>query len=126
MFSGTKIKLNGRDVVVPPISLGQLRNGTLERLHEHDQLVAAGKTFEAIQLRGEILLEALRRNYPDFSEDEFFSYLDMGNIGPLWLSIISGSGFLPGEVQAALTALSGTSDQSTEASPPPTDGLIAK
>lgn len=103
MFGGTKIKINEEEFIVPPLSLGQLRNGAMTKLREHDELVAAGKTFEATVVRGDIILEALRRNYPDFEEKKLFDWLDMANTSDLWLSVLGASGFMPGEDQAAET-----------------------
>jgi hypothetical protein len=115
MLAGTKIKIGDKELVVPPISLGQLRNGTLTLLKQHDDLVAEGKTFDAMIIRGEVILSALHRNYPDFPEDELYAYLDMSNVGPLWLTILGASGFMPGEGTAAVeTAQPGTSGPSTE------------
>lgn len=115
MFGGLKITIDGADYVVPPLSLGQLRNGVLKKLQEHDELLASGKVFEATVLRGEVILEALRRNYPDFAEDTLMSFLDMGTIGPIWLAVLGASGFSPGEVAAAVDAALGTSAPSTGA-----------
>jgi hypothetical protein len=126
MFAGVKIKIGADEFIVPPISLGQLRNGTLTKLKEHDLLVAEEKTFEAVILRGEIILEALQRNYPDFAPDELWNYLDLENCGPLWLAVLGASGFTPGEDRAVRAEVTGTSSPSTEASPPLTGGLITK
>jgi hypothetical protein len=83
--------------VVPPLTLGQLRSGVLALLQQHDALIAESKIFEAMELRGQVILTALRRNYPDFPEDKLFNFLDMNNNGPIWLSILGVSGFTPGE-----------------------------
>jgi hypothetical protein len=103
MFTGNKIKLGTEEYIIPPISLGQLRNGLLQRLQEHDTLVADNKTFEAMDIRGQIILAALRRNYPDIDENMVFDNLDMNNTGPIWLTILGASGFLPGETEAVGT-----------------------
>jgi hypothetical protein len=124
MYRGTKITIGDEEFIVPPISLGQLRNGMLARLKEHDQLVNDGKLFETVELRGQIILEALRRNYPDFPEEKLLSFLDMGNTAPIWLSILGASGLNQGEAQAVRAI--GTSGPSTEASPQPTGGPTPK
>lgn len=126
LFVGTPIKIGDKEFIVPPLSLGQLRNGALTKLKEHDLKLAEGQTWEAMVLRGEIILEALRRNYPDFEEQTLFDWLDVGNCGPLWLSVLGASGFTPGEVKAAGTTENGTSVRSTEVLPPLTDGPITK
>ena len=114
MFAGTKVRIGEEEYTIPPISLGQLRNGTMALLKQHDELVAGGNTFEAMLIRGEVLLSALRRNYPDFAEDKLYDFLDMDNTGRLWLNILGASGFTQGEATAA-ERNSGTSDQSTGA-----------
>lgn len=116
MFAGMKIKIGDKELVIPAISLGQLRNGTMALLKQHDELIAAGDTFPAWEIRGQVLLSALRRNHPDFPEDEFLDYLDLQNAGPIWLYVLGVSGFAPGEIQAATAvATDGISVPSTEA-----------
>ena len=56
--------------------------------------------FDLQLLRGEIIFAALKRNYPEFSEDKFFGWIDLSNIGPLWLAVLGLSGLLPGETPA--------------------------
>lgn len=115
MFAGTKVMIGGKEYIIPPISLGQLRNGTLPLLQKHDELLAEGKAFEAYEIKGQVILNALRRNYPDFDEEELFGFLDMTNTPPLWLQILGISGFTPGETQAAVGTTDGISGPSTEA-----------
>lgn len=115
MFPGNKITIEGEDFTVPALSLGQLRNGVLKQLEEHDKVLAEGGVFAAAEIRGNIILAALRRNYPDFSEDKLFAHLDLANTGQLWLSVLGASGFTPGEAQAADGKASGTSVPSTAA-----------
>lgn len=103
MFPGKTIKLGDEEFVVPALSLGQLRNGVLDQLQEHDKLVAEGKTFEAMDIRGKVILVAMQRNYPDFSEEKLLTYLDLQNTTEVWLSVLGLSGFSLGENQAAQT-----------------------
>jgi hypothetical protein len=120
MFAGLKITLGEGEYIIPPISLGQLRSGLLAQLQQHDALVNEGKVFEAMSIRAEVILAALRRNYPDFPEQQLLDNIDLGTCGPIWMSILGASGFTPGEVVAATatTAASkgnGTLSLSTEA-----------
>lgn len=103
-FGGTPIKIGDEEYIVPALSLGQLRNGMLKKLQEHDALVAEGKIFDTLTLRGEVILEALRRNYPDFPEEKLFDHLDMANTGQVWLAVLGASGFNLGEAQARAPA----------------------
>lgn len=103
MFVGTKLKINNRELVMPGLSLGQLRGGVTDKLAQHDTLINEGKIFESVVLRGEVILLALRRNYPDFNETELFDYLDLNTVKPLWNAVLGMSDLLPGETLAAET-----------------------
>lgn len=123
LFAGMKVVIGEEEFIVPPLSLGDLRSGVLVQLKEHDELVANGNPFEAMQLRGEIILVALKRNYPDFPEQKLWDWLDVSNIRDLWMAVLGNSGFTPGEAQAATTEkINGISSPSIGALPPPTDG----
>ena len=126
MYSGKEIVIEGEKYILPPISLGQLRNGMIAKFTEHDKLAADGKLWEFTALRGEIILAALRRNYPDFPEDKLMGFLDVSNISPLWLHILGVSGLLPGETPAAIVTEPGTLNPSTDLSPQPTDGPTSR
>lgn len=97
MYNGLKIKINEEELIVPALSLGQLRNGGLAILQEHDKLLAENNTFEAMQLRGDLIFLALQRNYPDFDKNKLLDFLDMANSGTIWLAVLGSSGFTPGE-----------------------------
>lgn len=128
-YGGTPFKIGDEEYLVPALSLGQLRSGLLEKLKLHDELVAEGKIFETMTLRGEVILAALRRNYPDFPEEKLFSFLDMANTSPMWLTVLGASGLGVGEreePQAPAKPPNGTFGPSTEVSQPPTDGLTAR
>lgn len=125
-FPGNVFKIGDESYVVPALSLGQLRSGLLAKLQEHDKLVAEGKIFETVTLRGEIILAALRRNYPDFSEAKLFDCLDMATTGPIWLAVLGASGLGVGETPTVPRAPNGTFAPSTEASPLPTAGPTPK
>jgi hypothetical protein len=101
VYKGATVQIGDESVVIPPLSLGQLRNGLIEKLAEHDQLLADGKTFEMFVKRGEIIFEALKRNYPDFDQTKFFDFLDVRNTQEIWLTVLGMSGFTQGEAQAA-------------------------
>lgn len=109
MLKGYSVNIKGTEYMVPPLSLGLLRSGALDMLREHDKLVEAGDSFGYMELRGKIILLALRRNYPEFPEEMLFDFLDLSNVGTIWLSILGASGFSPGEeVAAAKTEEPGT------------------
>lgn len=101
MFKGKKMTLGEREFVVPALSLGQLRNGGVELLRQHDETSAKGQGFDAMELRGKLIHLALQRNYPDLTEEDVFGLLDMANTGEVWQTVLGLSGFTSGEVSAA-------------------------
>lgn len=101
MYPGITIKIDGTDYIVPALSLGQLRRTGLAKIREHDELIAADKTFDAVVLRGDVIVLALQRNYPDISPDRVMDWLDMSNSQQIWLAVLGASGYLPGEQTAA-------------------------
>lgn len=127
-YTGVPFKIGEEEYLVPALSLGMLRGGLLDKLKLHDDYVAEGKIFETMLIRGEVILAALRRNYPDFSEEKLVNFLDMSNTGPIWLAVLGASGLGVGETQtpAQTGKPNGTYDQSTAPSPQPTDGLTAR
>lgn len=117
MIPGKKIILAGKEYVLPPLTLGQLRNGALELIKEHDKIVTEGNSFDSFEIRGKIVVMALQRNYPDLTEEKAFNeLLDMKNVNDHWLTCLGSSGLTPGEELAAAKTQenpSGTSDPST-------------
>jgi len=95
MFAGTEFDIAGEEFTIPSLSLGQLRSGLLNKLREHDDLNAAGKALEALEIRGQIILAAIRRNYPSFDEAKLWDWLDMSNVNEIWLSVLGMSGLKP-------------------------------
>ena len=115
-FRGTDFVIAGDTIAVPALSLGQLRNGLLEKLQKHDELLSNGKIFEAMSVRGEVIFAAIQRNYPEFAEEKLFNYLDLSNTTQIWLTVLGQSGFNSGETLAAeTTSPVGTSSPSTGA-----------
>ena len=94
MFIGNDHKIGDKTYTIPALSLGQLRNGALAKMEKHDQLLSEGKTFDAMAIRGEVVVEAIRRNYPDVDADEVMNALDLRNITPIWMTVLGASGFL--------------------------------
>jgi hypothetical protein len=126
MYAGTKITIGDEVYEVPALSLGMLRNGTLDLLKEHDLIFQEpGRWFDAVDIRAKVILACIRRNYPDFSEEKLMDWLDLKNIAALWSVIMGASGFTLGEAPAANEGANGTSDPSTPASPPLTAGPSA-
>jgi hypothetical protein len=128
MVPGTKIALGDKEFVVPPLSLGQLRTGLAGKIEEHDKQVAEGVDYtKLLVIRGEIVIAALRRNYPEseVSDDELWNRLDFKNILDAWRAVLALNGFdAVGEAEAArVDGLPIASLVTTQLSPPLMDGL---
>lgn len=102
LHQGVSVKIGEDEYVLPALSLGQLRNGVLAKLQQHDKLVEEGKLFDILTIRGEIIFAALKRNYPDFDEAKLLDHLDMSNTTRMFNIVIGVSGL--GETQAGATA----------------------
>jgi hypothetical protein len=105
MIPGVEVTIGEKKYTMPPLSLGQLRNGVMLKLKEHDEAIEQSKGYEASVLKGEIVLEALKRNYPELTLDSV--EFDFGNINELWLVALGLSGFKPGETPATRETPSG-------------------
>ncbi|HEU0154821.1 MAG TPA: hypothetical protein VFQ82_02045 [Stellaceae bacterium] len=119
MIPGVVIEMGGRDWIVPPLTLGQLRR----LMPKVRQLSAVGGEIgeEQIDVLVEIVAAAMERNYPDASAEAVAQLLDLGNAGAVLNAVLTGSGLklreaAPGEA-AAVTRSSGAT--STVFSPPP-------
>lgn len=91
MFPGKKIVLGDKEFVLPALSLKQLRNGVLDKLREHDELITNGKAYEGMILRSDIITTALQRNYPDIDEDFVSDNLDLSTVNDVWLTVLGVS-----------------------------------
>ena len=129
LIPGKKVNLGGKEWVIPPLSLGQLRNGVLERIKQSDELIRgadgdASKFYEALLIRAEVMHKALERNYPDLTVEKVIDMLDLQNWPEVWNLTMGGSGFDLGEAvkEVETESTPSTSDLSTENSAAPTAG----
>lgn len=90
-----KVWLGNKEFQIPPLSLGQLRNGLLDKLKEHDKMLETNPDFSPLLLRGEIIIAALRRKYSeeDLPTSEIWDRLDLENVRQIWPIILGNSGF---------------------------------
>lgn len=95
------VKVNDKEYPVPPMTLGQLRRGLLEKLKESDKL-AETSWLETAMMRGEIVANIIAEKY-GLDPNDVFDSLDLHNFNPIWLEFMGLSGFKPGEVKAAET-----------------------
>lgn len=111
LIDGIKVIIGGDEYVMPPLTLGQLRNGALSKINEHDKLIADGNVFEAVSKRAEVIGMALRRNYPELSDEKLLDLLDLRNSPSLWSIALGGSGIIlsPETAEVPLPTASGPS-----------------
>jgi hypothetical protein len=115
MIPGVTIAMGGRDWLVPPLTLGQLRR----LMPKVRQLTEIGASMGEAQIGVlvEIVATALQRNYPDATVEMVENLLDLGNATVALNAVLTGSGLKLGEAKAVagMTTLA----PSTASSPPP-------
>jgi hypothetical protein len=119
MIDGIVVRMGGREWVVPPLTLGQLRK-LMPKVRELSNI---GADMEETQISAlvEIVSAALMRNYTEATTDLVENLLDLGNAGDVLKAVLTGSGLkvsAPGE-EAAVTSLNGATSMAF--SPPPAD-----
>lgn len=98
---GVTIEMGGREFIVPPLTLGQLRR-LLPKVRQMTE-VGASMGEEQIETLCEIVAAAMRRNYPEITEDAVADLLDLGNASGVLSAVLTGSGLRtaqPGEALA--------------------------
>jgi hypothetical protein len=90
MIPGVTIAMGGRDWLVPPLTLGQLRR----LMPKVRQLTEIGASMGEAQIGVliEIVATALQRNYPDASAEMVENLLDLGNASAVLSAVLTGSG----------------------------------
>ena len=84
MVDGKKITLNGREFLIPPASLSCVR-----RYHE----VFEGTAPVTLLIMAEIIHAALKRNYPELTQEEVEDdYLDVANMRETFNIVMNVSG----------------------------------
>jgi hypothetical protein len=124
MIPGAAVAMGGRDWLIPPLTLGQLRR----LMPKVRQLSDIGATMgeNEIDVMVEIVTTALQRNYPELSPQEVEDLLDLGNAAAVLNAVLTGSGLKPagtlaGEL-AAPGADPGASPKFPSAAPSPMRG----
>ena len=90
MIPGVTITMGGRDWVVPPLTLGQLRR-LMPRVRQLTEIDASMSELQ-IGVLVEIVAAALQRNYPDATAEMVENLLDLGNAGTVLNAVLTGSG----------------------------------
>jgi len=95
MIPGVTISLGGRDWIVPPLTLGQLRR-LMPKVRQLTEIDASMGEVQ-IGVLVEIIAAALQRNYPNATADTVEDLLDLGNAGTVLNAVLTGSGLRLGE-----------------------------
>ena len=90
MIPGVTITMGGRDWLVPPLTLGQLRR-LMPRVRQLTEIDASMSEVQ-IGVLVEIVAAALQRNYPDATAEIVENLLDLGNAGAVLNAVLTGSG----------------------------------
>ena len=90
MIPGVTITMGGRDWLVPPLTLGQLRR-LMPRVRQLTEIDASMSEVQ-IGVLVEIVAAALQRNYPDATAETVENLLDLGNAGTVLNAVLTGSG----------------------------------
>jgi hypothetical protein len=90
MLPGVTIAMGGRDWLVPPLTLGQLRR----LMPKVRQLTEIGASMSEMQITVlvEIVASAMQRNYPEATPEMVENLLDLGNAGTVLNAVLTGSG----------------------------------
>lgn len=94
MLPGVTVEMGGVDLVVPPLTLGQLRR-LMPKVRQLTE-IRASMGEEQIAVLVEIVSAALQRNYPDLTPEKVENLLDLGNAGAVLNAVLTGSGLKRG------------------------------
>lgn len=123
MIDGITVRMGGRDWIVPPLTLGQMRRlwPSVQKLGD----VGAGMDAEQIGVVSEIVGAALSRNYPDMTPAQAEELLDLGNAGTVLHAVLTGSRLVPqsGERAPAESTISSEDSAGSTPTSPPTAAI---
>lgn len=94
MIPGVAITMAGREWVVPPLTLGQLRR-LMPKVRQLSE-IGAQMGEAQIGVLVEIVAAALQRNYPEIAAEAVEGLLDLGNAAAVLNAVLTGSGLTPG------------------------------
>ena len=116
MIPGVTVSMGGQDWMIPPLTLGQLRR-LMPKVRQLSE-IGASMGEEQIGVLVELVGEAMRRNYPDTTDEQVENLLDLGNANGVLTAVLTGSGLKLGEAVAGRLNGGG----STASSPLHSDG----
>ena len=107
MLPGVTIAMGGRDWLVPPLTLGQLRR-LMPKVRQLSEI--GGSMGDAqISVLVEIVAAALQRNYPEATAEMVENLLDLGNASAVLNAVLTGSGLKLRDSRLGEAAAPGTS-----------------
>ena len=114
MVPGVVVAMGGQDWIVPPLTLGQLR----QLMPKVRQLTEIGAAMGEAQINVliDIVTAALQRNYPETTPDRVEDLLDLGNASAVLNAVLTGSGLKPSGAAMGEAPALGTSPGAGSAS----------
>ena len=93
-FPGVEVEIGDTTFVVPPLTLGQLKRMApiLEKLGKNDN---AAPPLEQLDDITHLIGEALRRNYPELTDEELLEMLEIKTVSDITEKVMNVSGLLP-------------------------------
>ncbi len=92
-YPGVSIKVGDRDLLVPPLTLGQIE-ANADKLASIDQIEASPQKALSSGAMGKVLdlvVIAVQRNYPDMKREEIGELVDMHNLRQFLPAILGAS-----------------------------------
>lgn len=84
MINGKAITLGGKEFTIPPVPFT-----TLRKFSE----IFEGREKPSLPQMGEIIYSAVKRNYPDLTQNDFEeNYLDISNMGETFVQVMATAG----------------------------------
>ncbi len=94
MIAGTKIDIGGTEYLIPPINFKAIKKHRAffsRALRGEINATQAG--IEDLEAMFDIVYLAIRRNYPDFSEDALAEALDFAQLPQVFEAVLRIAGF---------------------------------
>lgn len=98
-FRGVPVYFNGQEYIIPPLSVRQFRD-SLELLTEPVGEVNSYNVRERMMRFVPVIGMALRRNYPEITDDNLLDWLDLNTFATVAVAVRTASGMKaakPGE-----------------------------
>ena len=94
-YEGVVIRLGGRDLTIPSLSVGQAKR-LWPQILELDSGITVQNLPQKHEQSIEIILAAVNRNYPEITREQLEEWIDLGNIRRVLLVVSGQSGMRTG------------------------------